>query len=97
MSRFIIHQKVYDTEKMEQIGTVKKWRINNLISMIMHEERGAFLCHKLYRSAKGNYLLTWEDCSKIYAEAIREEEAKDLLMRYDYDNYRKLFGDLEDA
>lgn len=97
MSRFVINKLVYDTDKMEHIGTVKKWRKNELFSAIMREERGNFLSHKLYRSAKGNYLLTWEDAGYIYAEAIQESEAKDLLMRYDYDNYRKVFGDLEEA
>lgn len=97
MSRFVINELVYDTDKMEHIGTVKKWCRNDLLSAIMHEERGMFKTHKLYRSAKGNYLLTYEDCGYIYAEAIQEGEAKKLLMTYDYDNYRKLFGDLEEA
>lgn len=97
MSRFVINKLIYDTDKMEFIGTVKKWRKNEFFSMVMHEERGNFLSHKLYRSAKGNYLLTWEDCSTLYAEAIQEDEAKNLLMKFDYDSYSKLFGDLEEA
>ena len=97
MSRFVINKLVYDTDKMAHIGTVKKWRKNEFFSLLMHDERGEFLSHKLYRSAKGNYLLTWEDASHIFAEAIQEVEAKDLLIRYDYDNYRKIFGDLEEA
>lgn len=95
MSRFVINNLVYDTDKMEHLGAVKKWRKNEIISMMMHEERGGYKTHNLYRSKKGNYLITYEDCGYIYAEAIKEDEAKDLLMRYDYDNYRIVFGELE--
>lgn len=95
--RFVINNKVYDTEKMEHIGNVKKWYRNDFFSAIMHEERGMVKSCKLYRSVKGNYLLTHEDAGYIFGEAINEDKAKNLLMHHDYDNYCKLFGELEEA
>lgn len=38
-----------------------------------------------------------EDYSTEYGEAIQEEEAKSLLMRYATDIYEKMFGELPEA
>lgn len=47
---------------------------------------------------KGNWLLTHEmDYSKSMGEAITEEEAKELLMRYAMPIYEKMFGELPEA
>lgn len=97
MSRFVINNKVYDTEKMGHIGTVKKWYRNDFVSIFTGKELGKVQSCELYRSVKGNYLLTYKDAGHIYGEAINENEAKNLLMHHDYNNYRKLFGDLEEA
>lgn len=95
MSRFIIHNKVYDTDKMEHIGTVKKsyevdvWWGDPIIKR--------YLC-EVFRSEKGNYLLVSKrDLNDLWGEAITEAEAKKLLMHHDYENYAKFFGELEEA
>lgn len=50
------------------------------------------------RASYGNWLLTHEeDYSTEYGEAIQEEEAKSLLMRYATDIYEKMFGELPEA
>lgn len=98
--RFVINKKVYDTEKMILIGQVQKWYKFQLTTMriAFGENAGRYEDCKLYRSNKGNYLLTHKLYSNTYeGEAITEEEAKDLLIKWDYENYVKLFGELEEA
>lgn len=96
MSKFIIREKVYDTDKMERIGTVKKWYANGL--QLWGSRIGHTYSCELYRSKKGNYLLVSKrDYNELLGEAITETEAKGLLMRYDYENYAKVFGELEEA
>lgn len=100
MARFIIHEKVYDTDKMKLVGQVKKWYPfqSLLIKKLFGDDTGRVNDCKLYRSDKGRYLLVHEnDCGSITGEAIKENEAKGLLMRYDYDGYTQLFGELEEA
>lgn len=47
---------------------------------------------------KGNWLLTHEeDFRRTYGEAIEEEEAKALLMRYATETYESMFGELPEA
>lgn len=47
---------------------------------------------------KGNWLLTHEeDYGMKYGQAIKEEEAKNLLMRYATGIYEKLYGELPEA
>ena len=53
---------------------------------------------KLFRSAKGNWLLTYEgDWHKSFAIALDEEKAKDILLSHDLKAYEKMFGELEEA
>lgn len=87
MAKFVINNLVYDTKKMERIAKLKKaichyWEVYN-----------AFL----YKSKKGRYLLTYRINGELRYEAIDEDEAIDLLLKYNYDAYRTLFGDLEEA
>lgn len=47
---------------------------------------------------KGNWLLTHEeDYHENYGEAIEEEEAKELLMKYATGKYEEMFGKLPEA
>lgn len=86
MARFIIREKVYDTDKMKIIGHVKKWYMGRMNDC------------ELYRSDNGNYLLVHENYfGGTKGEAIEEAEAKGLLMDYDYDSYAEIFGELEEA
>lgn len=100
MARFIIREKVYDTDKMKLIGHVKKWYEFQgwLRKQVFGDGIGRMNDCELYRSDKGNYLLVHEnDCGSTTGEAIEEAEAKGLLMHYDYDSYAELFGELEEA
>lgn len=99
MARFIINEKVYDTAKMERIGKViKAFPASEWEKQLFGPEA----CHRrecdLFRSAKGNWMLVYEnDWSQKTGYAITESEARDLLMRSDYKTYVSMFGELEEA
>lgn len=99
MARYIIQNKVYDTEKMTLVGTVRKWyKFQSWFSrQVFGEDMGRVYDCNLYRSEKGNWLLTHEGDTGNIGEAIKEKEAKDLLMHCDYEAYAKYFGTLEEA
>lgn len=97
MSKFIINEKLYDTEKMELVGEVKKWYYNGFLSAVWGGEKGYTYNCNLYKSAKGNWLLTHTEGSTIFAEAIAEDEAKRLVKQLKYEIYVKHFGELEEA
>ncbi len=96
--RFIINGMKYDTDKMEKIANVKKWYATS--NMILREICGdvgeVFTC-ELWKSSKGNWLLTHEQDYTSIGEAIEKEEAKKLLMKYDPDKYEELFEEIPDA
>lgn len=98
---FIINNKKYDTTKMEKIASVKKWyRIESAIisAMFSEKEMGRTYDCELWKSHKGNWLITREeDYSKHIGEAISESEAKELLMRHALNKYEQLFGEIEEA
>lgn len=55
---------------------------------------------KLYKSKNGRWLLTYSrsnDSGTIIGVAIDEKEVKKLLLRYDWKEYEKYFGELEEA
>ena len=83
---FVIQGMKYDTEKMRKVATVKKWyREDTFLNRAMFPGQEVGRTHEceLWKSEKGNWLLTHEmDYSKNMGEAITEEEAKELLMRY---------------
>lgn len=100
MARFIIKNKVYDTDKMKLIGHVRKWYEFQgwLSKQIFGEGVGSVVTCELYRSDKGRYLLVHKnDQNGLTGEAIDEKEAKSLLMHCDYVSYTELFGELEEA
>ena len=99
MARFILQNKVYDTEKMQHLGKVKKWYAFQgwLQQQIWGKDTGLVHDCDLYRSPKGNFLLLHEDDSEIVGEAIPESEAKELLLHSNYEKYAELYGPIEEA
>lgn len=96
--RFIINGMKYDTEKMEKIANVKKWyeTRNALLRGIYGDIGNEYIC-ELWKSSKGNWLLTHDQDYSSKGEAIEEEEAKKLLMRYNPNKYEELFEEIPDA
>ena len=92
--RFIVDNKIYDTEKSELLCTFdKRWKIKTLCSVIYPLRET-----KLYRTAKGAYFLTCKkNCNDMDIEVIEEDAAKEYLMYNNYDKYAEMFGELEEA
>ena len=99
MATIVINNRVYDTAKMKLVGRVSKWyEFKDWLSkQVYGEGMGKVYICTLYRSEKGRFLLEHESCGSHYYEAISEAEAKNLLARYDYKNYVKLYGELEEG
>lgn len=99
--KFVINGMKYDTDKMERTAKVEKWYKNNSAFarvMFPGQEVGRTYNCELWKSEKGNWLLTHkEDFQAKYGEAIGEEEAKKLLMKYATDVYERMFGELPEA
>ena len=99
--RFVIQGLKYDTDKMKKIANVKKWyKTNSLLVKAIYgnEEVGTTYDCELWRSEKGNWLLTHtEDYNTKVGHAITEEEAKSLLMRYAPDIYETEFEEIPEA
>lgn len=99
--QFAIKGMKYNTDNMENVAKVKKWyQIDNIWTRAAYpgKEVGRVYECELWKSEKGNWLLTHEvDYSKVMGEAITEEEARELLMRFATPIYESLFGELPEA
>lgn len=99
--QFVIGGMKYNTDNMERIAEVKKWyKVDNFFTRAAYpdKEMGRNYDCVLWKSQKGNWLLTHEEdyCVKV-GQAITEEEAKGLLMRYATETYETMFGELPEA
>ena len=97
---FIIGCKKYDTDKMEKVADVKKWyKVDNIFSRAIYggEEVGRYYPCELWRSEKGNWLLTHEVDYTMYGQAISEFEAQSLMMIYATEIYEERYGELPEA
>lgn len=99
--QFVINGMKYETDNMEMVAEVKKWyKVDTILPRALYpgEERGREYVCQLWKSKKGNWLLTHEeDYGTKYGQAIKEEEAKALLMRYATVIYEKMYGTLPEA
>lgn len=93
---FVIDNLKYETEKMELVSEKVKKCVTTYIRFLDSKIPNMYDA-KLYRSEKGRYLITWEQGYSVYAMAIGEAKAKELLLKYDYKKYEELFGELEEA
>ena len=87
MARYVINDLLYDTKRMQRISHVKKFFM----------ESGRDYDCVLYRSKNGRFLIEYDVNRERHAQAISEDMARNLLMHQDYDNYVKLYGELEEA
>ena len=98
--RFIINGLKYETDNMAEIANVKKWyrSTNALLNAIYggNDIGHEYIC-TLWKSKKGNWLLTHEADYTNKGEAIEEDEAKQLLMKYAPDKYEELFEEIPEA
>lgn len=93
---FIIDNLKYDTEKMELISEKVRQSVYTYIGFLDSKILNMYDA-ELYRSKKGRFLLTWYQNYKTCASSINDDRAKELLLKYDYEKYEELFGELEEA
>lgn len=84
---FVIDNLKYDTDKMELIS-----------EKCDYSDKRVFQS-KIWRSRKGNWLVTYtkQGYSTYFAESLTESEVKCLLLKYDLSKYEEIFGEIEEA
>lgn len=95
MSKAIINDKLYDTEKAEAVVSFQR-RVD-MGEVLSGSKLHWTPLHNfiLYKTAKGNYFEHDEDTGEI---TPRDEKwAKDLIRRLYPDKYIELFGEVEEA
>lgn len=94
---FVIDNLKYDTDKMELISEkceyIYTWKLT--LANIGMSRPGKDV--KLWKSKKGNWLLTYRTDYSSKAVKLFEEDVKKLLLKYDLQKYEELFGELEEA
>lgn len=93
---FVIDDLKYDTDKMELVS--EKCEYIYTYTMFESECFGYGKDVQLWKSVHGRWLLTYIlGYSTVYPKTLTEQEAKNLLKKYDLDKYEALFGKLEEA
>jgi hypothetical protein len=92
---FVINNLKYDTDKMELISDeCEYWYKGELLGTPMRY-RGRDV--RLWRSSKGNWLLTYKSDYTTYGKALCEKEVENILIKYDLEMYEQIFGEVEEA
>ena len=94
---FVIDNLKYDTDKMELISEKCKYIYTWTFTLTNTEMRSYGKDVKLWKSKKGNWLLTYSTDYDSIGVKLIEEDVKKLLMKYDLPKYEELFGELEEA
>ena len=92
---FIIKKLKYDTDKMKLISDRCSYSYEDKSFGCIFRYNGRNV--KLWESNKGNWLLTYETDYAVCGKAVTENEAGDLLLKYDVERYEEIFGKLEEA
>lgn len=92
--KFIVNNKIYDTDKAEKVLNYRRRFPNKLFPQISE-----MYDMELYRTAKGNWFsLKSEDYGKVTCIAHTVEEVKEIFKKCNRDElYAQYFGDLEEA
>lgn len=94
---FVIDNLKYDTDKMELISDKCEYSYTWVFTLTQTEMRSYGKDVKLWKSQKGNWLLTYRTDYVSEGVKLLEEDVKELLMKYDLQKYEELFGALEEA
>jgi hypothetical protein len=96
MAKFIVKDKVYDTEKAVLLCEGdKQWEEYYIF---FGRNLYPYRPTKLYKTLKGNYFFVFEkDYGSLHISVCTEQEAKDWLKYKNYDKYVEMFGELEEA
>lgn len=96
---FVIDNLKYNTDKMELISEKCEYAYKWTFALTDTQMTGIAHDVKIWRSKKGNWLVTYtkQGYSTNFANTLSEIEVKSLLLRYDLPKYEELFGELEEA
>ena len=94
---FVIDYLKYDTDKMELISEKCKYSYTWTFTLTGTEVKSYGKDVKLWKSKKGNWLLTYRTDYQSKGVKLLEEDVKKLLLDYDLSKYEELFGELEEA
>ena len=94
---FVIDNLKYDTDKMKLISEKCEYSYTWILALTNTEMRSCGRDVKLWKSKKGNWLLTYRTDYSSRGVRLLEEEVKKLLLKYDLQKYEELFGELEEA
>ena len=94
---FVIDKLKYDTDKMELISEKCEYVYTWVFKLTNTEMSSYGKDVKLWKSKKGNWLLTYHTDYSSRAVKLLEEDVKKLLLKYDLQKYEELFGELEEA
>ena len=95
---FVTDNLKYDTDKMELISEKCEYTYTWIFTLTNTEMRSYGKDVKLWKSKKGNWLLTYRtDYDDSRGVKLLEEEVKKLLRKYDLQKYEELCGELEEA
>ena len=94
---FVIDNLKYDTDKMELISEKCEYIYTWPFTLTDTRMRSYGKDVKLWKSKKGNWLLTYRTDYNSRAVKLLEEDVKKLLLKYDLQKYEELFGELEEA
>ena len=94
---FVIDKLKYDTDKMELISEKCRYSYTWVFTLTNTEMSSYVKDVKLWKSKKGNWLLTYRTDYSSRGVKLLEEEVKKLLLKYDLQKYEELFGEIEEA
>ena len=94
---FVIDNLKYDTDKMELISEKCKYIYTWPFTLTDTRTRSNGKDVKLWKSKKGNWLLTYNTDYSTRAVKFSVEQAKEILIKYDLEKYELLFGEIEEA
>ena len=94
---FVIDNLKYDTDKMELISEKCKYVYTWVLTLTNIKMSSYGKDVKLWKSKKGNWLLTYRTDYDSRGVKILEKDVKKLLLDYDLTKYEELFGELEEA
>ena len=93
---FVINKLKYDTDKMTLVSEKCLYPYDTYFLNLKSKDVGKNV--KLWKSAKGNWLLTYEDSvENKCGKAMDKNEVEELLLKYDLEKYEEIFGELEEA
>ena len=94
---FVVDNLKYDTDKMELISEKCEYIYTWIFALTSTEMCSHGKDVKLWKSKKGNWLLTYNTDYTSRGVKLLEEDVKKLLLNYDLSKYEELFGELEEG